>query len=378
MPSTLNSKKIIKIGIDGGDFVPFSRVKSGIQRIVDSFLREVGKLKNNNFIFNYYYFSPSPVGWRNLHPTGVLTGVLTYKSLPQKLFAYLFLPFYFRKNKNDVFLGFSGYLPKAINLLKTKKIIFLYDLGFLKFPQFYDRPRWLVNNTLEVITNANKIIVLSDYAKKELVDKISYIDGRKIVCIYPGVDHLAGKNLIYQLIKFDYFLYVGVIKPIKKIEKLFEIFYYFLTRAKNKDYRLILIGQKEEKYFKKLLRNHYYLKLKEKIVFKSGLSDRELARYYLQSTALLNFSYEEGFCFPVLEALSLGKTAIVNNLPIYQEFKDKFDNLLIGKNDKEIVQFMCQAAVDTGGEFKYQNLKDTPVFKWVDFTKNLLRTIESL
>lgn len=369
MPSILKSKKIIRVGIDGGDFVPFTTVKSGIQRIVNSFLKEVCKLKNKTFIFNYYYFSP--VG---CHPTGVLT----YKRLPQKFFASFFLPLYFKKDNNDVFLGFSGYLPPLLNLSSTKKIIFLYDLGFFKFPQFYHNPQKLTNNTLEVIKNVDKIIVLSEYAKKELVSKIYRLDERKIIRLYPGVDHFKPVS-IDQLIDVNhspYFLYVGVIKPIKKIEKLFEIFYYFLIKMRNKDYQLILIGQKEEKYFEKLLKNRYYLKLKERIVFKDGLSDRELVRHYLQSVAVLNFSYEEGFCFPVLEALSLGKRVIVNNLPIYREFKNKFNNLLIRKNQKQIVQLMVEEAKRFRKEDGDKKSAENIIFKWRDFTEKLLKVIQ--
>lgn len=372
MPSILNLKKTIKIGIDGGDFVPFGKVDSGIKRIVDSFLKETGKLKNEDCIFNYYYFD------KEIFSSDHLTGVLTYKKLPQKLFASWFLPLHFLKDANNVFLGFSGYLPPLINLINTKKVVFLYDLGFLKFPQFYFKVQKLKNRVSESIKSADRIITLSDYAKKQIVRHFS-TDEKKIVRLYPGLDHFGPNSSMVQIIELSkFFLFVGVIKPVKNIQLLFYYFYNFLKQSSDRNYQLVIIGQKEEKYFENLLKDQYYLKLKEKIIFKDNILDQELIKYYLQSIALLNFSYEEGFCFPVLEALSLGKKAIVNNLPIYHEFKDRFANLLIGKNEKEIVQFMCQAAANVSRKFKYQKPPETAVFKWANFTKNLLWTIVNL
>lgn len=378
MASILKSKKIIKVGVDGGDFIPFSQVKTGIQRIVDSFLKQLTQINGDNFIFNYYYFSGKNQPLFKSSTQDLTKINLSIKRLPKKLFASLFLPFYFKKDSNDVFLGFSGYLPKALNLFGRKKIVFLYDLGFFKYPQLYQNPWRLVENTLEVLKVADRIVVLSKYAKTEILKRLATVEPKKIVVIYPGVNHLfGGKEPTNQLINLNYFLYVGIIKPIKNIEGLFRIFYYFLKRINNQRYRLVLVGTKEEKYFQKLLNNRYYLKLKEQIVFKDNLSDQQLVNYYLQSISIVNFSKEEGFCFPIWEGLALGKKAIVNNLAVYHEFKPRFDNLLIGKNEEEIIDLMIKTA-------KNHSRSLTPVqsvkqyLNWKNFTERLLAIIEQI
>ncbi len=367
MPSFSNSKKrLIRIGIDGGDFVSFGKVDSGIKRIVDSFLREIGKLKSEDYIFNYYYFGKSELKKKVAN--------INFIRLPEKFFASIFLPIQFIKDRNSLFLGFSGYLPSLISLINTKRVVFLYDLGFIKYPQFYSNPKKLKNNLTRVMKLADKIITLSDYSKKQITKYFS-ADEKKIVRLYPGLDHFAGKNLINQLIKFKYFLYVGVIKPIKNIEGLFKRFYQFLQLSPEKKYYLILIGEKEEEYFNSLLTNGDYKKIKRKVIFLNNISDDELVNYYLKATALLNFSHEEGFCFPVLEALSFGKKAIVNDLPIYHEFEDKFDNLLVGKNEREIVQLMVGEAERVNRYDRNKRPKEGVIFKWRDFTEKLLEII---
>jgi len=371
MPFILNSKKrLIKIGIDGGDFVPFSPVKSGIQRIVDSFLKEISKLKNNNFIFNYYHFSAED------HPTGVVT----YKRLPKEFFASLSLPLHFLMDGNDIFLGFSAYLPDLLAGFNGKKIVFLYDLGFLKYPSFYSNPKKLKNNLTRVIKSADRVITLSNYAENQ-IERYFSADEKKIVRLYPGLNHFAGKNLINQLIEFKYFLYVGVIKPIKNIEGLFRCFNRFLQLSSDKGYHLVLIGEREKEYFNSLLTSSDYKKIKSKVIFLGNVSDDKLIDYYLKAVALINFSYEEGFCFPVLEALSLGKIAVVNNLPIYNEFKPYFNNLLMGKNEREIVQLMIKVTEDSKKTFSnFKVIRRLGVdylrrFSWNNFSKKLLEII---
>lgn len=369
MPSILNSKKIVKIGIDGGDFVPFSQVKSGIQRLVDSFLKEISQKKPNNFLFNYYYFGKK---------TESQIERIRFKKLPRRLFSSLFLPFYFKKDGNQIFLGFSGFLPPLINSPKVKKIIFLYDLGFLKYPKLYTYPQKLINNTLNVIKNADKIIVLSKYAKRELINRIYSLEEEKIIHLYPGTDHfkknidqISINRIIEKKLK-NYFLFVGVIKPIKNIERLLRIFSRFLKVSK-KDDDLILIGEKEKGYFNKLLKSREYQKIKERIKFLGNVSESELVNYYLNATAVVNFSRDEGFCFPVFEALSLGKKVVVNNLPIYYEFEDKFENLLIGKNEKEIINLMIKAS-----KAKDKLILSQSLLKWSEFNEKLLVIIKKI
>lgn len=293
-------KRKIKIGVDGGDFVPGRSVRSGIQRIVDSFLKEIKKQKN--YRINYYHFGPD--------------------GLPRLLFSSIQLPLGNAIDKNDIFLGFSGRIPPFLSFSTTKKIVFLYDLGFIKYPKFYANPQRLLRRTLQTVKIADYVVVSSEYSMSELLRQFSFLDKSKIAVIYPGIDHLP-KVKTAKNTYGDYLLYVGVIKPIKNIEKVFRYFVLFLKRKKNKDCKLILIGKKEQDYFEHLKKDKNYLKAKDKVVFINGVSDSELVKYYLNAKAVVNFSYEEGFCFPIAEALYLGKKIIVDNLPVYKELTKK-------------------------------------------------------
>lgn len=363
MPSFLNLKKIIKVGIDGGDFVPFSNVHSGIQRLVDSTLKGLMKRRYKNLIFNYYYFGEKLVKKE--------VEYLNFVRVPRRGFSTFFLPIFFKRDDNDVFLGFSSFFSPLLNSLARKKIIFLYDLGFIKNPKFYSKAELLKKKLYFSVKNTDKIITLSHYVKNEIISQFENEVADKIEVIYPGLDHLNSikDKESDQKINFKYFLFVGVIKPGKNIKSLFQVFFRFIEKKGDKNYRLLLIGNKETDYYRELLVSPEYQKIKEKVVFLKNVTDQELIGYYQKAEAVLNLSCEEGFGFPVFEALSLGKKVIVNNLPIYQEFKKIFEQLYIGQNGKEIVFLMNQVT-----KIKNKPLSKN-IFKWKNFVDQLIKII---
>jgi|GEM_PF-1423594 len=356
-----------KIAVDGGNLIPYQNVSNGIERVVDSFIREFCQKGFKNYSLNYYYFNNNP-------PKIIKRHNLTLRKLPMKFFASVFLPINLTANQDKIFLGFSGYISALTNLSGVKKILFLYDLGFIKYPQYYKNAQRLRERTNHAIYCADKIVVLSEHAKKELLASFPRIKNSKVIRIYSGIDHLSrfSKTAIK---KGKYFLFVGMIRPSKNIEALIKYFQVFLQNSADKQFKLILVGKSEAAYQKKILKMLESLKLKKHVKFVGNVSDRKLSAYYRHACAVVNSSYEEGFCFPVLEGLAMGKTVIVNNLPIYKEYRKYFDNLQIAKDEKEFTLFMQKAAEEKKSRRKSQI---APSFTWKNFTKELLEVIDNL
>lgn len=356
-------KSTLNVAIDAGDFcVAHDKVRSGITRMVAGFLNEAKNLKTSNIQFRVYYFNSSKArGIGNIH----------YKKLPQVGFASYHLPRAILKDKNEVYLAFSTHIPAVLRTKKIKKISFLYDLGFYKYPSNYMNPYRLARMTKNSLRWADTIIATSNYMKKELSwFEPSY--SNKIQVIYPGIDHLKTRT---KKIEGKYFLYVGVIKPIKNIERLLLSFDRFLYQSKKKDFSFILIGTQEKNYFTKLIHSPLYKKLKEKITFIKTVSDEELLSYYASSVAVINLSFEEGFGFPVMEASYFNKPVIVNDLPIYKEFSDTFKTIKINKEQKDVVKTMINVSKSTS---KKKSQKTPSQFTWKNFTKSLIQTAKSI
>ena len=362
---TATKQNIIHVGIDGGDFAPDNEVKSGIQRLVKSCLTSIATLKNTDKKWFYYFF----VNKQNRD----FSESFIYRNLPTRFFSSLFLPFRMVLDRVHIYLGFSGILPHLIRVFGRKSIIFIHDFGFYTHPQYYRDPEKMVWQTEYAIYGADRIIVFSDYIEDQIFARFPRIPKNKVIRIYPGADHIV-KYQSFPKMDVKFFLFVGVIKAVKNIELLLQYFSQFLSQSEEKNIKLILIGSKEEKYYQKICRSLIFKKINSNLVFLEKVSDKELVNYYFNCYALLNVSHEEGFCYPVIEALHLGRTVIVNDIPLYREFKPYFPSLYIEKNKESFINAMHKTIKEQGSP----RGKVKSPFVWRKFVIALLQVINNI
>ena len=102
-------------------------------------------------------------------------------------------------------------------------------------------------------------------------------------------------------------LTVGRVVPHKNVHHLIEVFAHYHFDY-NKNSRLIVVGKGGEgfsSYSKLLHRLVQKLGLTNAVVFTGGVSDEELKAYYLVADAFVTVSEHEGFCVPLIEAMSM-------------------------------------------------------------------------
>lgn len=101
-------------------------------------------------------------------------------------------------------------------------------------------------------------------------------------------------------------LFVGRIIPNKKIDDLIRVFACY-QRYVNPRSRLLLVGDHRghEKYYDRLQELVRDLRLDE-VVFSGHVDDDDLRAYYSVAHLFLCLSEHEGFCVPLLEAMSFG------------------------------------------------------------------------
>jgi len=102
-------------------------------------------------------------------------------------------------------------------------------------------------------------------------------------------------------------LSVGRIAPNKGFEKLIEAFAFYHEHYNSKS-RLIMVGSKQPQlsaYADYLAEKVSQLNLQDCILFTGKVSDEELKSYYLVSKIFALTSYHEGFCVPLVEAMSM-------------------------------------------------------------------------
>lgn len=102
-------------------------------------------------------------------------------------------------------------------------------------------------------------------------------------------------------------LSVGRVVPNKNLHHLIEVFAHY-HYACNKNSRLIIAGKGGEgfsPYSKLLHRLVEKLGLNQAVVFTGGVSDEVLKAYYLLAGVFVTVSEHEGFCVPLVEAMSM-------------------------------------------------------------------------
>jgi glycosyltransferase involved in cell wall biosynthesis len=118
-------------------------------------------------------------------------------------------------------------------------------------------------------------------------------------------------------------LFVGRIVPNKKIEDIIRLAEHY-KRYVDTDYRFIFVGRTDAvpRYYDTILALiAEYQMPKDRFIFTGTVTESELATYYRASSAYISLSEHEGFCVPLVEAMSadlpilaFGATAIPETL----------------------------------------------------------------
>lgn len=131
-------------------------------------------------------------------------------------------------------------------------------------------------------------------------------------------------------------LFVGRIIPNKRIEDLVRVFAVY-QRYVDPRSRLLLVGDHrgQERYLGRLLEMVRELRLDE-VVFTGQVDDDDLLAFYSVSDLFLCLSEHEGFCVPLVEAMTLGVPVIAYDAGAVRETL-RGGGVLLKKKRPEVV-----------------------------------------
>lgn len=214
----------------------------------------------------------------------------------------------------DLYHGLSGEIPRGIDRSKTKIVVTIHDLIFLRFPELYkpiDRKIYF-NKVNFAVQNSDIIIAISKQTKNDIIHFFKTGEN-KIKVHYQGCHpafkkqySFSEKNILRE--KFDlpekFILNVGTLEKRKNILSL-------LQAIKDLSYDLVLVG-KATKYVNDLKAFIDENQMQQRIHFVQGLQMRELAALYQAATLFCYPSVFEGFGIPIIESL-FSKTAVITS-----------------------------------------------------------------
>ena len=284
------------IGVDAGALsIRDKRLKVGVYRVTLHLLKELSNIDTKN---DYRLYSFLPIDRKVMNEFG--TNIQNIVVRPTFAWSAIQLPIELARHPVDVFLGLSQMLP----ITSAKKIGFVYDVGFLHYPDAYpgslDR---LKKQTILLTKRADYIVSISKTTQKDIVDFYGFPQN-KITVSYPGIDtRFTLKGPTYKNTN-PYFLFVGALKRGKNIPFMLKSFSEFLKTSK-KQYDLLLIGG--DYWLDPEIGNTIQaLDLESRVKIKGFVTDEDLPSYYRGAQALLVTSFWEGFCLPAVEAMASG------------------------------------------------------------------------
>ncbi|HSW69026.1 MAG TPA: glycosyltransferase family 1 protein [Gammaproteobacteria bacterium] len=211
----------------------------------------------------------------------------------------------YRKNYKIFFSpGFNPVIYSPIPFVFTiHDLIHLFAPGNISFPkkiyyQFLIKP---------AITRAYKILTISDYSKKTILEWAN-VPEDKIINVSCGINECFTREGLKHTPGYPYLLHVGnTQKPHKNISRLLQA---FSSARINENMRLIFTGEFSETLFHLL----HKLRLENKIIIQKNLSEPALAEYYRGAEAVVFPSLYEGFGLPVAEGMASGVPVLTSNV----------------------------------------------------------------
>jgi glycosyltransferase involved in cell wall biosynthesis len=348
--------------------------------------------------------SPKLLGWpKNFHFVTIpYPRLWTQMGLAQQTF---------RENLDVLFVP-SHTLP-LIRKPGLKTVITVHDLGAEYLPKAHQLKQrlYLKLMTDYQLQSATQIIAVSEATKKDLIEKV-HLPKNKISVVYEGFnqklfqpvknDTLQDILKQYDLVKDQYFLFIGTIQPRKNLERLIKSYALFLRgdaqeSSRRRDHNvsedgrrdagaagprkksppLVLVGSKG------WLSDEIYdlpkkLGIEEQVRFLGYIPDEKLPTLYSGAKAFLFPSLFEGFGLPILEAFACGCPVLTSNISSMPEVAGKTAILVNPYSIDEITQGIQQ--ISTNGKQRQKMIQSGFVqvqkFSWEKAARETLKILE--
>lgn len=253
-----------------------------------------------------------------------------------KLFSYPFLLLfglssYLYPIPNDFlsnqFVFHSTFLPipKYIQNSKISKVITIYDLISIKYPEFFignkDDVVWKLIRDLTRDTN---IITISEHSKVDLLESDLGLSDKQITVTPLAASHffyqIESRDLLvkelkqYNLSDGDYVLSVATLEPRKNLKSIIRAFLSLPSLKTNPNLKLVLLGGKGWGENLEEISKEFPDSFQEKVIFLGFVPDEKLSFIYSGAKFFVYLSFYEGFGLPPLEAMQCGLPILVSNV----------------------------------------------------------------
>jgi len=311
---------------------------------------------------------------------------------PNKLLNYALLKLLNWPKTNQLFQQeLDFFLMPHLNFValesKTKNILTIHDLSFLRYPKFFS---WRQNvwhsiiNVKKLVRKFDTIVAISENTKQDLIE-LCNVPEEKIKVILSAIDDeyqviektdarlMEVKNKLNLPDRF--ILHLGTVEPRKNIEGLIVGYNDFRENHPDADDVKLVIaggrGWKSEKIYQAIKNSKY----QADIILTGYIEDQDKVALYNLAEVLAYPSFYEGFGFPPLEAMACGTPVICSFSSSLPEVVKDSAILIDPYNPTQISQALEQVLLDKELQrvLILQGAERAKEFSWKKVAEDYLR-----
>ena len=302
------------------------------------------------------------------------------------------LPRFAKKEKIDL-VHVQYITPKRLSS-RIKLITTIHDVSFSRYPKYIKRKdRFILNHYIpSSIKKADKIITVSDFTRKEILDIFKQATPDKVVRVYNGIDEKRFKlknqfDAIYQeRLKNKYNLgerfifHVSSLQPRKNIPAMIEAYREYIKKYNDDKTILVVGGEKSYNYDSSIDELMRDLTLKSKVKMIGYIKDEELPAIYSMASLYISPSLYEGFDLPLIEVMKSGVPVIASDKSCHKEIMGGAGILVDPENISEFSE-KINAGLNNEAlrkELIYKGLRRADEFSWDKCARETLEVYESV
>ena len=369
-------RKPMRIGLDCSSAVLKNR--TGVGNYTFNLAHALARVDKENFYVFYPFFYRVFLGIeKNTRLPKAKNTRIAYNGLPHFLFYFLLskgTPSFFKeKMLGDVDIVHSTNFS-APRLKNKKLVVTIYDLTVFTHPECHQKGNidFCAKGIKDALSNADKIIAISEHTKKDLIDILNApSDMISVTQLAAGSDYYEVKDMAairltkekYNLPE-NYILFVGSLEPRKNIKTLLKA-YSMVPVKMRKDFPLVIAGAKGwlNSDIPALVEG---LGIKESVRFTGYIDAADISAVYSGATVFAYPSLYEGFGLPILEAMSCGSPVVTSNTSSMPEVAGDAA-LLVDPLNAEELAFGLETVLEKESlraEMRKKGLARASTFSW--------------
>lgn len=304
----------MKVAINCCFFVPKG---GGIKEYIYNLTNNIAKIDDKNEYILYVHSDCLEYAKENLPEKMRIKSVPfnSYQAIKRSLFEQKFWTKEEKIERFDLFHSPFFHSPK---FKRAKVVVTVHDMRFCRFPETYTflRYQFLKRAVKRSLKNADHIITISEFTKKEILD-VYNLDQNKLTTVLEAVntDAFSDKKIEYysseimQILQGEKFLLtVGHLEPRKNYNRLIAAF--ARLSEKYPDIKLVIVGKKGHDYMSTLS----LIETTPNVIYLDFVEHLLLLWLYKNTKLFLFPSIYEGFGFPTLEAACFGTVSVMSGL----------------------------------------------------------------